>query len=128
MLNSTIYYTALTLWKYPDKEVFGIRTEHELDDMVAVDKLVGGSGEFINRGKQSHVSEHYLPSSLFSKRPAGSSAVFYPEKLRSTWTSSMYPSIRIERSKEKQRTDFVNSVASPQICRGGSGKHTVRSC
>mgnify|MGYP005841851269 CR=1 FL=1 len=57
------YYASKSIWKYPDKEVFGIRTEHEWEDMVELDKRMGGTGNFSNEGKSiSHGSEKYHPS------------------------------------------------------------------
>jgi len=60
------YYALHTFWKYPDKEVFVIRTEHEWDDMVNLDKQIGGSGNYSaewNR-KESHGSEKYHKQDL----------------------------------------------------------------
>lgn len=59
------YYSKWTVWKYPQKEVFAIRTEHEWADMIALDKFIGGSGNYVQPGKsESHGSEKYAPSPL----------------------------------------------------------------
>ena len=57
------YYARKSIWKFPGKEVFGIRTEHEWNDMVQLDKLLGGTGNFTNEAKSvSHGSEKYIPA------------------------------------------------------------------
>jgi len=58
------YYMNATVWTYPDKEVFGIRTEHEWDDLQSLDVALGGSGNFNRKRSYSHGSEHYKPSPL----------------------------------------------------------------
>jgi hypothetical protein len=64
------YYLQDSVWKYPDKEVLIIRTEHEMDDLIALDQQLGGSGKDFQRQQQhqknvvSHGSEHYQPSPL----------------------------------------------------------------
>ena len=50
---------------YPEKEVFGIRTEYEWDDIKALDRAIGGSGTVRNEGKAvSHGSEHFEQAPL----------------------------------------------------------------
>lgn len=57
------HYATESIWKYPSKEVFAIRTEHAWDDMVQIDLRIGGNGAFKRHGDQySHGSEHYQPS------------------------------------------------------------------
>ena len=63
MLYNYAYYAQRSIWKYPDKEVFALRTEHR-EDMVALDKLLGGNGEFEQDREVSHGSEGYVPSPL----------------------------------------------------------------
>lgn len=58
------YYAEKTVLQYPEKEVFGIRTEHENDDMKALDLLIGGSAKFDATEKVSHGSEKYHPSPI----------------------------------------------------------------
>lgn len=58
------YYAEKTVFKYPEKEVFGVRTEHENDDMKALDLLIGGSAKFDSIEKYSHGSEIYMPSPI----------------------------------------------------------------
>jgi len=72
------YYANKTIWAYPDKELFAIRTEHEWEDMVALDKQLGGTGRFgpttessshhntktSQNAAVSHGSEGYIPSPI----------------------------------------------------------------
>ena len=45
------YYAQHSFDKYPDKEIFGIRVTNEWEDMIGLDKLLGGSGMFQQEGK-----------------------------------------------------------------------------
>ena len=65
------YYTELTTMKYPDKEVLGVRMEHQSQDLVALDLAMGGVGNVFWKNpqhaagkKESHGSESYVPSPL----------------------------------------------------------------
>jgi hypothetical protein len=58
------YYAQLSVWKYPSKEVFGVRTEHEMEDIRALDELLGGNGNLRENTEVSHGSESYAPSPL----------------------------------------------------------------
>jgi hypothetical protein len=59
------YYARYSIWKYPNREIFGIRTDHEWQDMVNLDKMLGGTGNFSNHGKaESHGSEKYKPAPI----------------------------------------------------------------
>jgi hypothetical protein len=60
------YYASKSMWQYPKKEVFVIRTEHEWDDMVELDILLGGSGNFTQRKQKDikHGSDKYHKSPL----------------------------------------------------------------
>lgn len=59
------HYAQRSFDLYPDREVFGIRTEREWEDMVALDQLLGGSGIFRRNGAmQTHGSSRYAPSPL----------------------------------------------------------------
>ena len=60
------YYATSGIWKYPEKEFFGIRTEHEWEDWVAVDQWIGGSGSYEKTYglKFSHGSQYFEPSPL----------------------------------------------------------------
>lgn len=59
------YYADISYYKYPEKEVFAIRTEHQYEDMVALDKLLGGNGTFPKSNyHDSHGSEKYAPSPI----------------------------------------------------------------
>lgn len=58
------YYTHKTLQKFPEKEVLAIRTEHEWDDLMALDRQLGGSGNYRRKENVSHGSEHYNLSPL----------------------------------------------------------------
>lgn len=49
---------------FPDKEVFGVRTENELEDIKALDRLLGGNGNLRENTEVSHGSETYIPSPL----------------------------------------------------------------
>ena len=54
------YYAKHSIWKYPNREIFGIRTDHEWEDMVNLDLMLGGTGNFSNHGKaESHGSDKY---------------------------------------------------------------------
>mgnify|MGYP005856585679 CR=1 FL=1 len=65
MKYNYLYYQKKTLDAFPEKEIFGIRTEHEWEDLMALDKSLGGTGVFPNRGNAfSHGSESYAPSPL----------------------------------------------------------------
>jgi hypothetical protein len=65
MIYNLQYYTNKTLNLFPEKEVFGIRTTHEWEDIVNLDKMLGGSGKFLKQGRAiSHGSELYAPSPL----------------------------------------------------------------
>jgi Sulfotransferase family len=59
------YYVNRTVSRHPEKEVFGVRTEHEWEDLTSLDKAIGGTGIFLQQGRhESHGSEAYLPSPL----------------------------------------------------------------
>ena len=64
MLYNYGYYMERSVWKYPTKEVFGIRTEHESDDIRALDELLGGNGNLRENTEVSHGSEGYASSPL----------------------------------------------------------------
>ena len=64
MLYNYFYYAQRSIWKYPNKEVFAIRTEHEWDDIVALDRMLGGNANFVENRDVSHGSEGYVPSPL----------------------------------------------------------------
>ncbi|CAB9509631.1 expressed unknown protein [Seminavis robusta] len=64
MLYNYAFYAQRSIWKYPTKEVFGVRTEHELEDIVALDALLGGNGQFRENAEVSHGSEGYVASPL----------------------------------------------------------------
>jgi len=64
MLYNYAYYAARSIWKFPTKEVFAIRTEHEWQDMLHLDKLLGGNGNLKENRDVSHGSEGYVPSPL----------------------------------------------------------------
>lgn len=64
------YYVNKTLDAYPDTEVLVVRTEHQWEDLIVVDKLVGGTGDFsrLGQGSQmSHGSSKYFSSPLSDK-------------------------------------------------------------
>ena len=52
------YYGRLSFYKFPDREIFGIRTENEWKDMVNLDLLLGGSGKFADEGKSHFHGKH----------------------------------------------------------------------
>lgn len=59
------YYFNHTILTYPEKEVLGIRTEYEWEDIKALDLAIGGTGKFKREGKAiSHGSEHYEPAPI----------------------------------------------------------------
>lgn len=59
------YYMSYVIQAYPGKEVFAIRTEHEWEDLKALDLAIGGQGVFKRDGRaQSHGSDEYAPSPL----------------------------------------------------------------
>ena len=59
------HYVSNTILKFPEKEVFGIRTDHQFEDMEIVDKWFGGKANLWNRNNPfSHGSEHFAPSPL----------------------------------------------------------------
>ena len=59
------YYVNHTIFSYPEKEVLGIRTEYEWEDIKALDLAIGGTGNFKREGKAiSHGSEHYEPAPI----------------------------------------------------------------
>lgn len=64
MLYNYAYYAHHSVWQYPDKEVFGIRTEHEWEDTVELDRLLGGNGNLKENREVSHGSESLLSSPL----------------------------------------------------------------
>ncbi|CAB9500674.1 expressed unknown protein [Seminavis robusta] len=60
-----LYYYSGSVKKFPDKEVFAVRTEHEWEDIVTIDKWIGGTGKYPGQGgAHTHGSEHYRPSPL----------------------------------------------------------------
>ena len=62
------HYSNKTVNKFPDKEVVAVRTSHEWEDMVALDKSLGGAGVFPHKGRHvSHGSETYAPSPVSSE-------------------------------------------------------------
>jgi hypothetical protein len=60
------YYVKKAIERFPNREIFGIRTEHEWEDMLALDRAIGGDGNFPSRsmGHHSWGSEYYEPSPL----------------------------------------------------------------
>lgn len=51
--------------KYPDKEIFALRTEQIMQDMKRLDRLIGGQGDFKEESAfYRHGSENYKPSPL----------------------------------------------------------------
>lgn len=64
MLYNFNYYAQRSVWMFPDKEVFGIRTEHEMEDIHALEKLLGGNGNLRENTEVSHGSESFVPSPL----------------------------------------------------------------
>lgn len=63
MYNYT-HYKNYTMDQSPDHAVAVVRTEHLWDDIVHLDKLLGGSGNFGNKvgSKHTHGSENYTVS------------------------------------------------------------------
>jgi hypothetical protein len=62
------YYASKSVWKFAQKEVFAIRTEHEWEDLVTLDRLLGGSGNFTNEGKaMKHGSDKYHKSPISTR-------------------------------------------------------------
>ena len=52
------FYKEETIDKYPEKQVFVIRTERYWDDLMDLDKLIGGTGDLPGVGsRDSHGSE-----------------------------------------------------------------------
>jgi hypothetical protein len=47
------YYAEKSFDQFPHKEVFGVRTTNEWEDIIHLDLLLGGSGNFTNKG-ESH--------------------------------------------------------------------------
>lgn len=65
MWYNYFFYHNKTVARYPEKEMFGVRTTHEWEDIIALDKAVGGTAEFRKKGHAaSHGSEKYYPSPL----------------------------------------------------------------
>jgi hypothetical protein len=65
------YYVSKTIQRFPQTEVFAVRTTHMWEDVVALDRLLGGSGKFVNHGRAiSHGSEKFY-SSPVSKEAYG---------------------------------------------------------
>lgn len=57
------YYAWKSLLQFPEKEVLAVRTEQEWEDLIHLDKFIGGSGQFKRAGrKHSWGSSNYLPS------------------------------------------------------------------
>jgi hypothetical protein len=67
MLYNFAYYAQRTVWKYPEKEVFGVRTEKESEDIKSLDALLGGNGNLRENTDVSHGSETYVASPLSSE-------------------------------------------------------------
>lgn len=64
MLYNFAYYAQRSVWKYPEKEVFAVRTEYETEDIKALDALLGGNGNLRENIEVSHGSETYVASPL----------------------------------------------------------------
>ncbi|CAB9514641.1 expressed unknown protein [Seminavis robusta] len=66
MLYNYEYYRNTTIGKFPDKEVLGVRMEHEWEDIKALDVAMGGSGEYRHREgiHERHGSETFEASPL----------------------------------------------------------------
>jgi hypothetical protein len=63
------YYIKKSIEAFPGKEIFQVWTEHQWDDMVALDlAIIGGSsksfGELPDHRQGSYGSQHYEPSPL----------------------------------------------------------------
>jgi hypothetical protein len=63
------YYAKRSIWQFPRKEVFVIRTEQEWQDMLDLDYMLGGSGNFVaKKGHKKktikHGSDKYYKSPL----------------------------------------------------------------
>lgn len=63
------YYAGKTLLAQKAKEVMTVRTEHQWDDLIDIDLLVGGDGNFFRYQGQniSHGSSSYIASPLSSE-------------------------------------------------------------
>lgn len=60
------YYADNTMYKHKGKELFVLRQEKEYDDMIFIDKAMGGTGVFAHAKDKipSDGSQHYMPSTL----------------------------------------------------------------
>jgi hypothetical protein len=59
------HYRNITISSYPNKEVLGVRTKNQWEDIKALDIAMGGRGIFSREGHQeTHGSENYIPSPL----------------------------------------------------------------
>jgi hypothetical protein len=59
------YYASETVLKYPDRPVMAVRTEHAWEDIISLDKQLGGTGNFTMAGLHySHGSEKWTKDSL----------------------------------------------------------------
>ena len=53
------HYARLTTVRYPEREVFVVRTNQLWDDLLHLDRLLGGTGGFPNQTFFTHNSENY---------------------------------------------------------------------
>lgn len=54
------YYASRAAWSFPDKEIFVLRTEHEHNDTLALDRYLGGTGRsFQQERRESYGSANY---------------------------------------------------------------------
>ena len=68
------YYVMKTIHSFPNQtfELFGIRTEHEWDDLLDLDKQIGGRG---NATEYKNFGESANPTTQVSNRPDGGGVV-----------------------------------------------------
>lgn len=61
------YYGRKTFLRYPERSILVVRTESLRDDIIAIDEMVGGTGQFSALGqRRSHGSEAYRVRSRLS--------------------------------------------------------------
>ena len=105
MLYNYAYYAQRSVWKYPDKEVFGVRTEYEMEDIKALDALLGGNGNFRENIEVSHGSETYVASPLSQSAYKKLCCVL-------EWEIEIYEDLvmRVVNLDEKAKRDAMDSV------------------
>ena len=114
------FYYGYTVVKWPNHSVAVIRTEHMWDDIIHLDKLLGGSGEFKMAGhKYTHGSEKYsvaYDSTLSESNTIYLCCLIYNEI--QVYQDLILKSLNLDHSQKRESlTSFLHAVMLKNVKR-----------